>query len=99
MAETLGQTIRGLRTKSKISQQNLAQQAGITPTFLSQIERDKEYPSKKVLEKIATQLNVPVVVLNLLSLDLSTLPDEKRKALESTYKELRLLVSDVYDLI
>jgi len=99
MAETLGQTVRGLRLKSKIAQQELAQRVGITPAFLSRIENDREHPSRTVLEKIAMQLNIPLVVLNLLSLDLSELPDEKRKALEQSYKELRLLANDLYDLI
>lgn len=54
----LGQAIRELRAKRKLSQQQLADAAGIHFTYLSGLERGKRNPSIEVIEQLAEQLGV-----------------------------------------
>jgi transcriptional regulator with XRE-family HTH domain len=51
--------IKQERENQGISQRKLAIAIGITPTYLSKIERGEfQLPSEKVIEKIADELNV-----------------------------------------
>jgi transcriptional regulator with XRE-family HTH domain len=56
--KTLGEFIRETRVKKGCSLRELAGEAGITPTFLSDIERGKRNASKEVLTKIASALGI-----------------------------------------
>ena len=100
MAETLGKVIRSLREKQGIKQQSLASEAGVSVQTMSNIESDKQIPSKTSLEKIAGRLGIPMVIIEALALDLSKIDDPiKRAKIEKSYKALRLLINDVYDLV
>jgi transcriptional regulator with XRE-family HTH domain len=59
----LGRTIRKLRTDRGVSQQDLARDADVTPSFLSLLENDHRRPSLLVLRRIAAALDVPEEVL------------------------------------
>src|SRR5829696_1539607 len=52
----IGDYIRTQRTKAKISLRELAKQAGVSNTYLSQIERGLRKPSAEILQPIATGL-------------------------------------------
>jgi transcriptional regulator with XRE-family HTH domain len=61
MAETyLGARIRQQRKKKGLLLSELAQQCGISPSFLSQIERDQASPSISTLHTIADAFNLPL---------------------------------------
>jgi transcriptional regulator with XRE-family HTH domain len=53
---TLGSRIRKAREKKGLKQQDLAQRAGISMGFLSEIENDHRNPSGRVLLKLAGAL-------------------------------------------
>lgn len=53
-----GRKIRELRDERGYSLQDLAQKAGVSVSYLSEIERGTKKPSLKTLEKIATALNI-----------------------------------------
>jgi transcriptional regulator with XRE-family HTH domain len=55
---TLGAYIRSTRKTKGLSLRELARRIKIAPTFLSDIERDRDNPSEKVLEKIAGALEL-----------------------------------------
>jgi transcriptional regulator with XRE-family HTH domain len=57
---SLGARIRGLRTDRGIRQKALAEQAGLTPSLVSQIESDKLTPSLHTLGRLAGALSVPI---------------------------------------
>lgn len=59
MPDQIGSRIRTLRKKKGISLNQLAQEAKIAPSFLSELERGKVNLSVKSLRAIATALNVP----------------------------------------
>ncbi len=63
LKERLGQNVRRFRVERKLSQEELAFQAEIDRTYVSQIERGVINPSLLVLWKIATVLAVDVVAL------------------------------------
>lgn len=56
---SLGDKIRILRTEKKLSLQELADRAGISLSYLSEIERGTVYPSLSTVKRIAEALGVP----------------------------------------
>ena len=60
---SIGKTIRRLRIERGISQQDLAEDADLTPSFLSLVENDRRHPSLIVIRRLATSLLVPEEVL------------------------------------
>lgn len=56
----LGGRIRQRRTELGLSLQELAARTALTPSFLSQVERDMAEPSITSLRKIAQALEVPI---------------------------------------
>ena len=62
-ASTLGEIIRRQRELSALSMRQFAQMAGISNPYLSQIERGLREPSEKVLEAIASSLQVSAEAL------------------------------------
>lgn len=54
-----GEKIRLLRTEKNISLQELAEKAGLSASYLSEIERGTVYPSLATLGRIAYSLGVP----------------------------------------
>ena len=57
---SLGARIKGLRGERGLRQKALAEQAGLTPSLVSQIESDKLTPSLHTLGRLAAALGVPV---------------------------------------
>src|SRR5688572_32712401 len=58
LPEDIGSFIRDLRQTAKISLRQLAEQAGVSNPYLSQIERGLRKPSAEVLQQIASALRV-----------------------------------------
>ncbi|MFS0864557.1 helix-turn-helix domain-containing protein [Fredinandcohnia sp. 179-A 10B2 NHS] len=57
--EVVGHRIRRLRNEKKWSQQKLAEEAGISETYMGEIERAEKSASLDVLVRIANALNIP----------------------------------------
>ena len=56
----LGEAIRSKRERAELTQEKLAEKAGLSTVFISRVERGKESPSVDSLVKIAKALNVRV---------------------------------------
>jgi transcriptional regulator with XRE-family HTH domain len=56
----LGQRIRAVRKAARLTQEQVAEKAGIAPNFLGYIERGNKRPSLEVTFALAKVLNVPV---------------------------------------
>ena len=56
--ETLGDYLREQRTSAQLSLRQLAEQAGVSNPYLSQIERGLRRPSAEVLQQIAKALRI-----------------------------------------
>jgi transcriptional regulator with XRE-family HTH domain len=61
--ERLAQHIRALREQRQLSQEQLAFDAEIDRTYISQLERGTCNPSLKIIFKVATALNVNLIDL------------------------------------
>ncbi|MEX2534712.1 MAG: helix-turn-helix domain-containing protein [Trueperaceae bacterium] len=60
---TLGQRLLASREKRRLSLRTLAEKAGLSASFLSQVERDETSPSIASLEKIAMALGMDMADL------------------------------------
>jgi transcriptional regulator with XRE-family HTH domain len=58
--QKLGMVIRKLRTDKSISQENLALQADIDRTYISDIEKGERNISVEILEKLANALEISI---------------------------------------
>jgi transcriptional regulator with XRE-family HTH domain len=56
--ETLGEYLRDQRESSRLSLRQLAEQAGVSNPYLSQIERGLRRPSAEVLQQLAKALRI-----------------------------------------
>ena len=56
----LGARIRSVRSQLGVSQKELAQRMGVTPSTISQVEKNHIYPSVPALLRMAESLSVPV---------------------------------------
>jgi transcriptional regulator with XRE-family HTH domain len=61
----IGSFIRDLRRNAQISLRQLAEQAGVSNPYLSQVERGLRKPSAEVLQQIASALRVSTPVMYL----------------------------------
>jgi transcriptional regulator with XRE-family HTH domain len=59
----VGSNIRRIRQNARLSQEELAEAAGINRTYLSQLENGHSSPTLDVLERIARALDVPISAL------------------------------------
>ena len=85
----IGGRIRYFRHLRKLSQEQLALQAGINPAFLGHLERGLKSPTITTLEKLARALDI---TFKELFADEMPTPDQDR---ESAIKRLELLVRDL----
>lgn len=58
MKNRIGNAIKSKRKENKLTQEELAEKAGVTPSYIGQIERGGTYPSFEVLAKITTTLTI-----------------------------------------
>lgn len=65
LPHNIGEFIRDLRRNAQISLRQLAEQAGVSNPYLSQIERGLRKPSAEVLQQIATALRVSTPLMYL----------------------------------
>lgn len=57
-AAILGEIVRGLRKEKAWTQEDLAERAGLTTTYVGQVERGDKVPSLTVVLKLAMALEV-----------------------------------------
>jgi transcriptional regulator with XRE-family HTH domain len=60
MTEGLGLAVRELRTKSGLSQEELARKSGLHPTYISGIERGLRNPTWRSIGRVCRALNVKI---------------------------------------
>ncbi len=65
----IGNAIKQLRKKRKMSQQILAKKLNVTQGFLSLMEKNRREPTSAMVEKISRALKVPKELVFLLACD------------------------------
>lgn len=63
ISNIIGEAIRNLRVNQGFSQEKLAFKAGITPSYLGQVERGEKSPTLDTLDKVAQALNIEIAEL------------------------------------
>ncbi|MBX3324080.1 MAG: helix-turn-helix transcriptional regulator [Phycisphaeraceae bacterium] len=90
----VGKAIRTLRARKGVSQKELAERAEITPSFLSLVEGDRRDASIKVIERIASALDVSSEVLIWEAVELpADLSEKDRRMCELA----KIIVRGVYE--
>lgn len=71
---TFGNAIKMFRTGQRMTQNQVAQLAGISVSYLSLIERDKRDPNMSTVGKLVKAVGAPVIMIALL-MDLTKLSE------------------------
>jgi transcriptional regulator with XRE-family HTH domain len=91
--KALGRNIKYFRFHRQLSQAELAEKAGISITFLSNIERGLKYPKAQVLGQLALGLNVEV--WELFKSEIS--PDESKDWVNRLTQDMKTRVIQTMD--
>lgn len=83
--------IRELRKIKKMSQEQLAEKAGLHPTFIGNLERAEKNPTITSLAKVAKAFNISVS-------ELLTFPDDK-KIMDAEVRDIDKLIQFVKDAL
>lgn len=75
----IGLIIKEYRVKRSINQKNFAKKIGITQSYLSLMEHGKKKPSLPMLNKICSELLIPLEALLFLSMDNKNIEQSKRQ--------------------
>lgn len=88
-----GRAIRQVREARGWSQRALARELGVAPSYVSLLESGKRSPSARMLESIATTVEVPIPVLMLLAAEASELRGIPVKEAQALSKQLLAILS------
>jgi len=69
--QVLAQNLKKNRQKCDLTQEKLAEKAGISAHYLAMVEVEKKFPTPEMLDKIAEALNIETVQL----FDVSSTPE------------------------
>lgn len=83
----LGSVVRQLRTRSGMSQKELAGRLDVDPTYVSHLEANRREPSIKLLRRIASELEIPAGMLLALVI-WEDLPEAERARYEALISRL-----------
>jgi len=95
--KNIGKAIHEVRRKQKMSQIEVAQKSGITRTYLSLIETGKRLNvSSDVIEKICVAMEIPQVVLDFMSMDLSDVAENKKDSFKDIKPAVNALIDEFF---
>ncbi len=93
LLEIVSENVRFYRKKTGLSQLKLAYQLEIAPSYLAEIERGKQYPSLKMLERLAKYFDIePYRLLYPMELN------EQAKTSMETIQTLRFLQHQINNI-
>jgi transcriptional regulator with XRE-family HTH domain len=95
----IGDAIASFRNLKGVNQKKMANDLGISVTYLSLVENNKEKPSIKKISEIAKYLNIPVSALLFKVLEKKNFKDAKSRRLFKTAepvveKIINILISE-----
>lgn len=77
----IGKALIAIRKERGMTQKDVASQAGISNTYLSDIEKDKKSPDLNVINDICEALNVPISLLLFKAINEDTIQDSEKQRL------------------
>jgi transcriptional regulator with XRE-family HTH domain len=90
----IGKTIRDLREKRNISQNDLSKKCNITQSYLSLVENDKKEVSHATLEVICNELKVPAKVIYFFSMEEQDIALEDKECVKDIVRHAKALFYD-----
>ncbi|HYF30960.1 MAG TPA: helix-turn-helix transcriptional regulator [Chitinophagaceae bacterium] len=91
---TIGQAIKEIRKRKRLSQAALAERAGITQTALSQIENGKR-PGEKTFERLSEALGVAMPLIHLMTYEQKDVPASKQILYEKLFPVIKGLIFEI----
>ena len=92
----LGGTIKLLRQQKGFNQKDFAKKCSITPTYLSQIEKNQKEPTLSKLHIIANALQIPLPILFFLALTPNDIKPDKRNTYEILGPSIKSLINEFF---
>jgi len=84
----IGQTLKDLRAARSVTQQDLADDLGISASYLSLLESDKRRTTRKILRALADYLSIPAGYFVIEAMPLDGLEPRHREVIEELRREL-----------
>jgi transcriptional regulator with XRE-family HTH domain len=91
----LGKTIRDIRKRQGLKQEELAAAAAISRTSLSQIENGSARPSDDTLKRLCAALNVPESLVYIHSFEKEDVPESKRALYDQLFPVIQDMIQRV----
>lgn len=91
------QIFKESRKKSGMSGKDFALRLNITPNYLSNIENNKKFPSKSLVERLSVELRIPVPVLQWFSLTENSIVSSKKAAFRSIKPAVDVLLNQLIE--
>jgi XRE family transcriptional regulator, regulator of sulfur utilization len=93
----IGKTIREIRKRKGLSQQQLAQLSNVSQTYISLLEKKENLnPSIDILSSISNALDIPYPVIAFLSLEEQDIAPEKRIEYPPIERAVNALVKEFF---
>lgn len=94
----IGESIQAFRKQKNLRQTHIADQCGITTTYLSQIENNKKDPTIATLKKICKAMDIPLPILLMLSINVDDIPQEKKESFKFIMPSIKQIIEDAFTL-
>jgi len=89
----VGEYLKEVRVSKKMKQYDVASMLGITPTYLSLVEKGKVSPSNDLIERFSDLFSIPVPVIYIKSMELSDFKKgTKKKVFDQVFSEVNFLI-------
>ncbi len=92
----VGRYIKQYRKRIGMSQGELAQKSGLSQTYLSLIENEKQKPSFSALDEICSCFEIPLPLFMFMSLSEEDIPEGKRESFNLLKPSIDQLVSAIF---
>lgn len=93
----LGNIIKALRKRNRLSQAHLAETCNITATYLSLIENNKKEPALSLLKCIADNLKIPLPIILFAPLTDEDIPDNKKEFFNIVKPSIDSMLQNLFD--
>jgi len=92
----LGNTIKTIRSKRGIRQNELAENCKLSQTYLSQIENNQKEPNISTLKQICSSLDVPLPIVFFMALDDEDVQENKKEAFKLIAPAINNFISEFF---
>lgn len=93
---SIGRVIKSILKQKGISQKELSVKIGKSSTAVSQILNGVYHPNPETLGKISEVLEIPIPVLNFLSISEDDIPENKKELYKQMHPIMEKYVSEMF---